>query len=73
MKKVMICLFVALMLSACSKQEEQPADAAAEFGICYDARNCPSGQQSALSVTKNQCDAAGGKSWKGGTSGCVNL
>ena len=73
MRQIIVCIFAVLLLTACSKQEEAQPEVAAEFGICYDARGCPTGQESAHSVTKSQCDASGGKSWKGGASGCVNL
>ena len=72
MREIIALLLTGLLLSGCDKYKETEKTKA-EFGICYDARGCPRGQESAFSVTKNACDAASGKSWKGGTSGCVNL
>jgi hypothetical protein len=54
-------------------EKEQDRASMAEFGICYDTAGCPAGSEIAFSVTKDACRAAGGKSWKGGASGCVTL
>jgi hypothetical protein len=53
-----------------SQQEGRPAT---EFGICYDAPGCPSGSEIDWSCERSACQAAGGKSWKGSQSSCVNL
>ena len=46
---------------------------ATEFGICYEARGCLEGSETAWGVEKNACRASGGRSWKGGVTGCTNL
>ncbi len=73
MRQIIMSIGLGLILAGCAMSGGSPEETAAEFGICYDARACPAGQESAFSVTKNACAAANGKSWKGGASGCVNL
>ncbi len=69
----LVLLFAALFATGCTTNKETGEETAAEFGICYDRIGCPAGAETSYSVTKNQCDASGGKSWKGGTSGCKRL
>lgn len=72
--RAIVVVFAALVCAACASRPTGPGpEVAAEFGICYDARACPAGSESAFSVERNACSASGGKSWKGGASGCVNL
>jgi hypothetical protein len=55
---------LAPLLVECASQPEGPA---AEHGLCFQQINCAGPSTSGL-PTKEQCKAAGGKSWVGGAA-----
>lgn len=81
--RTLLWLVLFALLSGCSQPQQSspqrpPEDSSgkpesAEFGICYDARGCSTGNESWYSVTQTQCAATGARSWKGTLSGCVNF
>jgi hypothetical protein len=66
---IVIAATLAPLLAECS----QPEGPAAEHGLCYTQTQCAGGNTSGL-PTKDQCKAAGGKSWLGGAANyCVPI